>query len=257
MDYKEVTKKLYEAEYSQIEIDKISDLYPGMTTADAYKIQLENVRRKVVNGEKIIGVKVGLTSRGMQRLLNVNEPDYGHLTDKMLLSEGETCKINQLIQPKVEGEIAFYLEKPLSGPGVTIADVYNAVRYVGPAIEIVDSRIRDWNIKLEDTIADNGSSAKFVLGSGVTPIERVDMRLVGMALEKNGALCSSGVGAEVLGNPVASVAWLMNKLSEFDIALKPGQIILSGAITAAETVAAGDVITVSFQGMGSLSVKFE
>ncbi|QGU96268.1 2-keto-4-pentenoate hydratase [Clostridium bovifaecis] len=257
MDCKKVAKELYKAEKEIYQINTISAENADMTVEDAYAIQLENVLRRKEAGEKIIGMKVGLTSKGMQKLLGVNEPDYGHLTDKMLLLEGEICKRDELLQPKVEGELAFCLNKRLMGPGVTIADVYNATEYVVPAIEIVDSRIKDWKIKLVDTIADNGSSAKLVLGSKMTPIENVDMRLVGMNLEKNGELVSTGTGAEVLGNPAAAVAWLANKLSEFGIALEEGNIVLAGAVTAAEVAEKGDIFTVSFQGMGSVTVKFK
>lgn len=257
MDYKKIAESLYQAEKGFYQIDTISTENPDMTVEDAYNIQLENVARKVAEGEKIIGMKVGLTSKGMQNLLRVNEPDYGHLTDKMLLLEGAICPMKELIQPKVEGELAFCLKKSLRGPGITIADVYNATDWVVPAIEIVDSRIKDWKIKLQDTISDNGSSGKFVLGSKMTSIENIDMRLIGMNLEKNGVLVSSGTGAEVLGNPAAAVAWLVNKLSQFNIELKEGSIVLSGAITAAEVVQPGDNFTVSFQGMGNLTVKFE
>lgn len=257
MDYRKIAESLYQAEKGVYQINTISDENPEMTVEDAYHIQLENVAKKVADGEKIIGMKIGLTSRGMQNLLGVNEPDYGHLTNKMLLLEGDICSTKKLLQPKVEGELAFCLKKSLKGPGITIADVYNATDWVVPAIEIVDSRIKDWKIKLVDTIADNGSSARIVLGSKMTPIGDIDMRLTGMNLEKNGVLVSSGTTAEVWGNPAAAVAWLANKLSQFDIELKEGSIILSGAVTAAESVKAGDNFTVSFQGMGSVSVKFE
>lgn len=257
MDYKQIADELYQAEIGAYQINTISDLNSDMTVTDAYKIQLENVRKRIENGEKVIGMKVGLTSRAMQKLLGVNEPDYGHLTNKMFLSEGEHFPIDSLCQPKVEGELAFCFKKNLKGPGITIADVYNTVGWVVPAIEIVDSRIKDWKIKLVDTIADNGSSSKIVLGSRMTKISEIDMRLIGMILEKNGEVISTGTGAEVWGNPAAAVAWLVNKLSEFDIGIKEGDIVLSGAVTAAEAAKKGDIFTISFHGLGSVSVKFK
>jgi len=257
MDYKKIAGELLDAQENVYQIETISNAYPDMTVQDAYQIQLENIHKRRERGEKVIGLKIGLTSRGMQKLLGVNEPDYGHLMDQMLLLEGEACPVKKLLQPRVEGELAFCMKKTLKGPGITVADVYNAVDWVAPAIEIVDSRIKDWKIKLVDTIADNGSSAMLVLGSGMTPIEKVDMRMVGMILEKNGKIVNTGTGAEVWGNPAASVAWLANKLSEFDIALEEGNIILSGAVTAAESAAEGDNFTVSFHGMGSVTVRFE
>ncbi|EGO64352.1 2-keto-4-pentenoate hydratase [Acetonema longum] len=257
MNCKEAAEILWNAEKKCSQAGKLTDTYPDMSIKDAYEIQLINVARKAASGEKIIGMKIGLTSKAMQNLLHVSEPDYGHLTDKMLLPEGDACLMDTLIQPKVEGELAFCLKKTLRGPGVTLADVYNATDWVVPSIEIVDSRIKDWKIALPDTIADNGSSARFILGSRMTPIGSVDMRLVGMTLEKNGELVNSGTGAEVWGNPAAAVAWLANKLFEFDIELKEGNIVLAGAVTAAQPAKAGDCFTVSFQGMGSVSVRFQ
>jgi len=257
MDHKKYARLLCEAEMNQRQIGRITDVEPDMTVADAYAIQLENVKRRVENGEKVIGMKIGLTSQGMQKLLNVDLPDYGHLFDNMLLTEGQPCKAAELIQPKVEGELSFVIGKTLKGPGVTVTDVYNATDYVVPSIEIVDSRIKDWKIKLEDTIADNGSSARFVIGGRIKPVDQVDMRLTGMTLEKNGVLVNSGAAAEVWGNPAAAVACLANMLADFDIELKAGSIVMAGAFTAAEPAEAGDVFTVSFTGLGSVTVRFE
>ena len=257
MDCKKIAQELFDAEMGRYQISMPTASNPDMTVEDAYAIQLENVAKKVAAGEKVIGMKVGLTSKAMQNLLNVSEPDYGHLTDKMLVLEGAICPIDELIQPKVEGELAFCLKKTLRGPGVTIADVYNATDWVVPAIEIVDSRIKDWKIKLADTIADNGSSARFILGGRMTPIADVDMRLTGMTLEKNGELVNSGTCAEVWGNPAAAVAWLANKLSEFNIELKEGNIVMAGAVTAALPAVKDDSFTVTFHGMGSVTVKFK
>lgn len=257
MEHKAIAKKLMEAEKGCFQIPQITSEYPDMTVEDAYKIQLASTAMKKENGEQVIGLKVGLTSNAVQKMLGVDEPDYGHLTQSMLLQEGQVCPLDELIQPKVEGELAFCLNKTLKGPGVTIADVYNATGYVVPAIEVVDSRIKDWKIKLQDTIADNGSSARLVLGSRLTPIEDIDMRLVGMNLERNGELIQSGTGAEVWGNPAAAVAWLANKLSDFNIEMPAGSIIMSGSFTAMSTVESGDVFTASFTGMGSITLKFE
>lgn len=256
MEYKNIAAELLAAEANCKSIEPLTTVYPNMTTEDAYRIQLAGIEMKRAQGRRIIGKKIGLTSVGMQKLLGVNEPDYGHLLDDMLLLEGEPCRRDELLLPKVEGELAFILKDTLKGPGITIADVYRATEGIIPAFEIVDSRIRDWKIKLADTIADNASSAKLVLGSRMLPIKEVDMRLVGMLLEKNGQVINSGVGANVWGNPAAAVAWLGNKLADFDIALEAGEIILSGALTAADSASAGDVFTVSFHGMGSLSLKF-
>ncbi len=256
MDKRDIATKLLQAESERVPIDTLTETYPGLTVEDAYRIQLEGITMKLAQGRKVIGKKIGLTSKGMQKLLGVNEPDYGHLFDNMLLLEGEPCQRQELLLPKVEGELAFVLKDTLKGPGVTIADVLRATEGVMPAFEIVDSRIRDWKIKLADTIADNGSSARLVLGSRLVPVQDLDLRLIGMVLEKNGEMVSSGAGAEVWGHPAAAVAWLANKLAEFDIALEAGEIILSGAVTAAEVAEAGDVFTLSFDRVGSLNLKF-
>ena len=256
MNYRDIVEMLAKAENERKPLEQLTATYPGLTIQDAYKIQLEGIAMKLTQGRKIIGKKIGLTSKGMQKLLGVNEPDYGHLLDNMLILEGEACRREELLLPKVEGELAFILKDKLKGPGITIADVLRATAGVMPAFEIVDSRIRDWKIKLPDTIADNASSARLVLGSRLVPVQGLDLRLIGMVLEKNGEMVSSGAGAEVWGHPAASVAWLANKLAEFDISLEAGEIILSGAVTAAEAAAAGDVFTLSFDGLGSLNLRF-
>lgn len=256
MDYQKIAANLLTAEMKKNPIEAIAESYSKITVEDAYRIQMAGIEMKLAKGHKVIGKKIGLTSKGMQKLLGVNEPDYGVLLSDMLLTEGVPCQRDELLQPKIEGELAFILKETIKGPGATIADVYRATEYIVPAFEIVDSRIRDWKIKLEDTIADNASSARILLGSRMIPIKDIDLKLVGMMLEKNGELVSSGVGAEVWGNPAAAVAWLANKLADFNIALEKGEIILSGAVTAAEKVNAGDIFNVSFYNLGSLSLKF-
>ncbi len=256
MDYQTIAEELLTAERQCIPIDPLTNVYPTMTVEDAYHVQLAIVEKKKTDKNKIIGKKIGLTSRAMQRLLNVNEPDYGHLLSNMLLLEGEPCVRKKLIWPRVEGELAFVLKERLQGPGITPSDVLRATEGIMPAFEIVDSRIRDWKIKLPDTVADNGSSAFLVLGSRMMPVKDLDLRLIGMVLEKNGEVVSTGAGAAVWGNPAAAVAWLANKLSDFGIALEAGEIILSGALTAAEDANEGDVFSVSFDRLGTLSLKF-
>ncbi|AEF94771.1 2-oxopent-4-enoate hydratase [Desulfotomaculum nigrificans CO-1-SRB] len=256
MDHRTIAAELLRAEATQTPIDTLTDTYPDLNVEDAYQIQLAQVDMQLKTGHKVVGKKIGLTSKGMQQLLGVNEPDYGHLFEHMLLMEGEPCRRDQLIWPRIEGELAFVLKDRLKGPGVNIADVYRATAGIMPAIEIVDSRIRDWKIKLPDTVADNGSSARFVLGSRMVPVEELDLRHIGMVLEKNGEMVNNGAGAAVWGHPAAAVAWLANKLAAYDIALEPGEIILSGAITAAVDANAGDVFTVSFHSLGTLNLKF-
>ncbi|GFN22553.1 2-keto-4-pentenoate hydratase [Thermanaeromonas sp. C210] len=256
MNFQAIAAKLLEAEATRKAIEPLTSTYPDLTVEDAYRIQLAGVEMKLKQRRRIIGKKIGLTSKAMQDLLGVKEPDYGHLLDHMLLLEGEPCRREELLWPRVEGELAFILRDTLKGPGVTIADVFRATEGIMPAIEIVDSRIRDWKIKLADTIADNASSARFVLGSRMVPIKDLDLRLLGMVVEKNGEVVNTGAGAAVWGHPAAAVAWLANKLAAFDIALEAGEIILSGAITAAVEAVTGDVFTVSFHSLGTINLRF-
>lgn len=253
----ELAKALYQAELDRTPIAPLTEKNPNLTPEDAYRIQLEWVKLKVQDGARITGKKIGLTSKAMQNMLGVNEPDYGHLFDYMMISDNESFNTEELLQPRIEAEVAFILKEDLKGPGVTVADVLAATKYVVPAIEIIDSRIANWKIKLPDTIADNGSSARVVLGNKATEIDGLDLQLMGMVLEKNGQQISTGAGAAALGHPAYAIAWLANKLSQFDITLKAGEVILPGAVAAAVDVEKGDHITVLFSGIGSVSVSFE
>ncbi len=256
-DTKAVAEKLYVAEKSATPVDPLTVTYPDLTLEQAYAIQLEGVAiRRERDLRKVVGKKIGLTSVAMQKLIGVDEPDYGHLFDHMLVRQGEPISCNGLLQPKVEGEVAFVLGNRLKGPGVTIADVLRATQGVMASIEIVDSRVRDWKIKLADTIADNASSARFVVGSRLVCPGEVDLRLLGMVFEKNGEVVNTGAGAAVMGHPASSVAWLANKLGQFGIALEEGEIILSGALTAAVDAKAGDCFLISFHGLGTVGVRF-
>ncbi|NPV70593.1 MAG: 2-keto-4-pentenoate hydratase [Firmicutes bacterium] len=251
-----LSRELMEAEKSKRPVDQITSRFEGITVADAYRIQMATIGTKVAEGHKIIGKKIGLTSKAMQDLLGVAEPDYGHLLDDMLVHEGEAVDCASLCQPKAEGEVAFVLKKDLEGPGLTVVDVLRATEGVMAAIEIVDSRVRDWKIKIQDTVADNASSAMFVLGSRLVNPCDIDLRLVGMVLEKNGQVLSTAAGAAVLGHPAVAVAWLANKLSEYGLGLSAGEVVLSGAFTAAPPVAAGDVFRVTFDRLGSVGCRF-
>lgn len=257
MDIKAVALDLYQAEWKGAPIDPLTAAYPGITVEDAYAIQRAGIELRCTEDTRtVVGKKIGLTSLAMQKLLGVAEPDFGHLLDHMLVVEGQAVSGSELLLPKVEGEVAFVLKQTLKGPGVTFADVLRATEGVMASIEIVDSRIRDWKIKLEDTIADNASSARFVLGSRMIPAHKVDLRLVGMVLEKNGEVVNTGAGAAVWGHPAASVAWLANRLAPFGIALEAGEIILSGALTAAVDARPGDTFHIAFQELGGVGVRF-
>ena len=215
-----------------------------------------NVERSVAAGRKIVGRKIGLTSLAMQKMLGVNEPDFGHLFDDMMLRNGGECRVNALMIPRIEPEIAFVLSRELRGPGVTRADVIAAAEYVTPALEIIDTRIRDWKITLADTIADNASSARVVLGAEKSSPTACDLAGVGMTLEKNGTVVEQGVGAAVLGHPAEPVAWLANKLAEFGQTLAAGSIIIPGALCRAIDATAGDLLVARFDHLGTVSVRF-
>jgi 2-keto-4-pentenoate hydratase len=252
----EVAQKLMTSTKDLTPIDPLTGTYPDITLDEAYRIQLITVEKGLAEGRKVVGKKIGLTSPAMQQMFNVNEPDYGHLFNDMLVSEGEGVATSRLLQPRIEGEIAFILERDLSGPGVTPVDVAQATAGVSAALEIIDSRIRDWKIKIQDTVADNASSGAFVLGSKMVPLAGLDLRYVGFVMTKNGKLASTGAGAAVLGSPLQSVAWLANKLSEYGVSLKAGEIILSGAAAAAVSVEAGDSIRVTVDRLGDVGCFF-
>jgi len=253
---KQYAEQLAEAESSRIGSAPLTTVDSELTVKEAYYIQLENINKKLKLGQKIVGKKIGLTSLAMQNMLGVDEPDYGHLLDSMVVENGGHLSMEQVLQPKVEAEIAFILKNELRGPNVTTLDVIQATEYVVPALEVVDSRIKDWKIKLADTVADNASSGYYVLGGQPTRLEDLNLELIGMVLTKNGELVNTGVGAAALGNPATCVAWLANKLSEFDIPLRAGEVILSGALSAAEAACAGDTFTARFAHIGQVSVHF-
>ncbi|MFD2443776.1 2-keto-4-pentenoate hydratase [Bacillus sp. CGMCC 1.16607] len=254
---KEIADELLEAEISKKAIAPLTQKYSELNVSDAYQIQLEVTKKKLDDGRSIIGKKVGLTSMAMQQMLGVNEPDYGHLLDDMQVPDGGSVKISDMLSPKIEAEIGFILGKDLKGPNVTFLDVLMATQYIVPALEIIDSRIEDWKIKLVDTVADNGSSAKVVVGNKLCTIDGVDLRSIGMVLYNNGEMVSTGSGAAALGHPAHAIAWLANKLHEFDITLKAGELILPGSLSAAFTVKEGDCISAHFGQLGSVSVSFE
>ncbi|WP_408011119.1 2-keto-4-pentenoate hydratase [Pseudalkalibacillus sp. A8] len=249
--------ELLEAERMNQPIAPLTDRYDQLSTVDSYHIQLEAVKKKLLEGRTVIGKKVGLTSTAMQNMLGVNEPDYGHLLDDMKVDNGGTVQISTMVAPKVEAEIGFILGEDLKGPNVTYLDVMMATKFVVPTIEIIDSRIADWKIKLIDTVADNGSSAKVVVGDQFSLIDQVDLRSTSMTLYKNDDLIATGAGASALGHPAHAIAWLVNKLHEYGIPLKAGELILPGALSAALVVSSGDTITAQFGSLGSVSVSFQ
>ena len=252
----EFADQLWGAERSGVPVDPLTGGHPELDIEDAYAIQTHNVDRRVSAGAHIAGRKVGLTSRTMQELLGVNEPDYGVLFDDMFVEDGDEISLTNLVQPRVEAEMAFVLDSDLAGPGVTTANALAAIGGVLPAIEIVDSRVADWRIKLVDTVADNASSGKLVVGGRMRKVTELDLRLVGMALSRGGAVIETGAGAAALGNPARCVAWLANKLAQFEITLRAGDVVLPGAVHRMVTVAPGDVFRAEFAHLGAVTARF-
>lgn len=244
------------AERDRAPIGPLTRTWPGLDTLGAYEIQLINVRKRLASGGVVRGHKVGLTSRAMQEMFGVGEPDYGHLFADMFVPDGGTLAAAGLCYPRAEIEVAFVLADTLKGPGVTVADVLRATAFVTPAIEVIDSRVRDWQITLPDTIADNASSARVVLGGSAIQPRRLDLERLGCILRRNGEIAETGASGAVLGNPAAAVAWLAGKLGEFGMTLDAGHVIMPGACTRAIDVRAGDLVSGEFDELGSVSVAF-
>jgi len=248
--------ELYQALIDRKTITPFTDRGLELTVEDAYHIQQRMITRRLERGEKVIGKKIGVTSKVVQDMLNVRQPDFGYLLSGMVVNEGEPVRASTLIQPKAEGEIAFVMKSRLMGPGITPVDVLRETECVMPCFEIVDSWIHDWKIKIQDTVADNASCGVFVLGGNAVDPRRVDLSLAGILIEKNGDLVATGAGAAALGSPLNAAAWLANTLGRLGIALEPGEIVLSGSLTPLVPVAAGDNLHISIGGIGSCSVRF-
>jgi len=248
---------LHEALVQRQPIAPLTETEPGITLQDAYQIQLRMIARRLeTSNERIVGKKIGLTSQVVMDMLKVNQPDFGHLTSGMVFGDGAAIAMDTLIAPKAEGEIAFVLKHDLNGPGISNADVLRATECVLPCFEIVDSRIRDWKIKIQDTVADNASSGVFVLGDAAADPRKIDLSVVGLTLEKNGDVVATGAGAAALGHPLNAVAWLANTLGALGLPLKAGEVILSGSLAAMVPIAQGDHLRVSLGGIGSVGVRF-
>jgi 2-keto-4-pentenoate hydratase len=235
----------------------LTSTYDGLTVDDAYAIQQLQIRRRVAGGAAVIGYKVGLTSAPMQQQMGVWEPDFGHLLTGMLHAADAPIDTSLFRQPRAEPEVALVLGRDVRGPGLSVADLVTATAYALPAIEIIDSRITGWKIGLVDTIADNASSGGLVLGQTPTAAGAVDLALAGCVFRRNGRIQSTGAGAAVLGSPWHSATWLANTLTARGAELRAGSIILTGSITAAVPVAAGDTVTACIGGLGSVTAVFD
>ena len=251
----DVAAQLLEAEKTRKTIPPLTNTYPNITLENAYQIQLLNVNQCLKTGRRLMGYKVGLTSRAAQQHFGVSHPDFGHLFTPMAIPDEGELMLDELIQPKIEGEIALVLGRDLRGPGVTVVDALGAVDYALGSMEIIDSRIENWKIKTADTIADNGSSARFVLSQRKQPIQGLDLAELGMAFSRNGEVLLTGAGSAVMGNPLNAIVFLANELGKMDRGLFAGEVVLSGALSGVVSLQRGDFFSCEIGKLGSCSVR--
>lgn len=253
----EAADRLWQAHVEQRPCAPVRDLI-GMTDIDAaYAVQQKNTERWLQQGRRLVGRKIGLTSKAVQKQLGVDQPDFGMLFADMCAADGEPINPGHILQPKIEAEIALIIERPLTHEKHTLADIINATAYALPALEIVGSRVANWDIKLTDTIADNASGGMFVLGS--RPVKLADFDIVGcgMLMERRGDQVSIGAGAACLGNPLHAAVWLADVMTRFGRSLQPGDIIMTGALGPMVAVSAGDVFDAQIEGLGRVSAAFD
>ena len=260
MDQSHITSfgdALFDAMVSRTTIAPLTTQVPDISIDDAYLISRRFLERRLASGERVVGTKIGVTSKAVMTMLNVHQPDFGYLTDTMMFATGaEVPASRTLIAPRAEGEIAFILKRDLCGPGVTNADVIRATDFVMPCFEIVDSRITDWKIKIQDTIADNASCGVVVLGDRAVKPTAVDLSTCGIVVTLNGEIISTGAGAAALGSPVNCITWLANTLGARGVSLKAGEVILSGSLVPLQPVKPGDNMHMAIGGIGQCSVRF-
>lgn len=254
-DRKKAAGLLLTAEKERKPVTQLSTTWPDITIDDAYAIQNEVNKRKVADGAKIIGHKVGLTSKAMQRSSQIDEPDYGHLLDYMMIADGAKVPHANYCIPRVEIELAFVLGEPLKGPGVGLLDVLRATEYVVPSIEIIDARIQNPR-KIFDTVSDNGAAAGIVIGGRPVGPMDVDLRWVGAIMYRNSEIEETGIAAGVLGHPAMGIAWLANKVAPFGTVLEPGHVMLSGSFIRPVWAEPGDTLHADFGELGGVSVQF-
>jgi 2-oxopent-4-enoate/cis-2-oxohex-4-enoate hydratase len=249
--------ELYQALRSRSTVPPLIARDPALTIDDAYAISLDILDRRLADGERVVGKKIGVTSKAVQDMLGVHQPDFGFLTDRMWM-RGEAIDIaaNGLIQPRAEAEIAFILRDGLKGPGVTAEQVIAATASIAPCFEIVDSRIADWKIGIVDTVADNASCGVFVIGEARGDPRAFDLPALHVTVTKNGAPLSEGYGAAVQGSPAEAVAWLANTLGRHGVTLDAGDVILSGSLVPLAPAVAGDVFEMELHGLGGCVARF-
>ena len=244
------------AEQTGVAIPPLVQTFPHLDVVDTYEIQLLNIRRRLAAGATVYGHKVGLSSKAMQEMMGVDEPDYGHLLSDMVYTEGTAIPTGKFLLPRVEVEVGFILGEDLPGEGCTVADVLRCTDFIAPAIELIDSRIADWKIGLFDTISDNASSCGVILGKERVKPDELDVKAIEATLDINGARVAEGRSDAVLGDPTIAVAWLANKVASFGVRLEAGHVVLPGSCTRAYDVKPGDQVVATFTGLGSVSLSF-
>lgn len=259
----EAANRLHKAEVERKQIPALTLDYPDMDMSDAYAIQKTWVNQKLASGRKVIGYKVGLTSRAMQMAVNIDEPDYGVLLDDMLFEDGDTLKAADFLDPRIEVELAFVLKKPLFGENVSITDVYNATDYVIPSLELIAARCMrtdpetGYTRKVYDTISDNAANAGIILGGRPVKPTEMDLRWAGAMLYLNGKIEETGLAGGVLGHPAKGISWVCKRFAPHGVGLEPGQVILAGSFTRPVPVKAGDTIHADFGPLGGIGLSFE
>lgn len=252
-----LSAQLYDALRNRVPIPLLSQRHPELDIDDAYRISLGVLERRLADGERLVGKKIGLTAKAVQQMVGVDEPDFGFLTDAMQFADGDTVTIaGSMLAPMVEAEIALVMKASLPTEGVTPEMVLDATDYVAASLEIVDTRFDTQKITIVDTVADNASSALFVLGQDRIDPRSIDLAAVLCELSCNGAKLSEGFGAAVLGSPLVSVAWLANRLGSFGVALEAGDVVLPGSLVPFAPIKAGDTFVAQFSGIGSVTARF-
>ena len=252
----QLAQELYEALRQRRTVPPLIARHPGLGIDDAYAISLGILERRLADGERVVGKKIGVTSKAVQDMLGVHQPDFGFLTDRMFIEGDIRVAASGLIQPRAEAEIAFILKSDLNGPGVTPEQVLAATHSIAPCFEIVDSRIDDWKIGIVDTVADNASCGVFVLGEARADPRDFDLPGLKVSVRKNGEALSEGFGSAVQGSPLQAVAWLANTLGAHGVTLKAGDVILSGSLVPLEPARAGDVFEMELHGIGRCTARF-
>jgi 2-keto-4-pentenoate hydratase len=248
-------ERLDEAARTRVAVPPLTSGRADLTAADGYAIQEQLVSMRLAGGDNVVGYKLGLTSKPMQQMFGVHEPDYAPVLSSGVVDDGATVAVSRFIQPKIEAEIALVLDRTLRGPHVTVLEASRAIAGAAAALEIIDSRIEDWKIQLPDTIADLASSGSVVMSGRLVPIDGFDLRLVGVVITRNEELMATGAGAAALGNPIQAVAWLANTLAPYGVALEAGRFVMTGSLHAALPVSPGDVIRAECDRLGPVTVR--